>query len=307
MKEALFIFNTFILCSTLAFGQNDKKDFPVFNKPYLGQNPPESTPEVFAPGIVSTTDYLEIGCTWSADGKEFYFVRQTNSGGLMLCSRWKENGWTQPEEIEHFKKFPGYEPFITSDGKKFLYTRFISPSQKDSSDKKITEQEDRSSMINIWMMKKEGISFGEPEFCIPGMFCSVASNGNIYTTDVLNKPDRICRYLYEDEKYLRKEYLSGGVNSPVPGAHPCISPDESFIIFDSKRKENPEDADLYVCFKLVDGNWSEAYSLGDSINTKWNDICASLSPDGKYLFYMSKANIYWVSTKIVTELRSKVQ
>ena len=55
------------------------------------------------------------------------------------------------------------------------------------------------------------------------------------------------------------------------------------------------------------GNWSEAYSLGSTVNTKWNDICPSLSPDGKYLFYMSKADIYWVSTEIIAELRKNTK
>ena len=304
MKKFFFVIAAILLQTTLTFCQTDQKVYPELKGLYLGQKTPGIISEVFAPGIVSTKDYLEIGCTWSSDGKEFYFVRQTDSGGLMLCSSWEESGWTQPKEIEHFKEYPGYEPFISNDGTKFFYTRFIPPSEEDNLGKELTDQEKQSRMVNIWVMKKEGIRFSEPEFCIPGMFCSVAANGNIYTTDIFTKPDRICRYTFEDGKYVNKEYLNGGVNFPVPGAHPCIAPDESFIIFDSKRKDNPEDADLYVCFKQQDGNWSEAFNLGDSINTKWNDICPALSPDGKYLFYMSKADIYWVSTEIINKLKS---
>ena len=43
--------------------------------PYLGQKPPGTDPEVFAPGIVSTDDHIEMGCAWTPDGKEFYFDR----------------------------------------------------------------------------------------------------------------------------------------------------------------------------------------------------------------------------------------
>ncbi|MFH1197145.1 MAG: hypothetical protein V1720_15720 [bacterium] len=303
MKKPVSILIMLVINTILIYSQTKIKDILDLKGSYIGQNPPGSTPEVFAPGIVSTPDYLEIGCTWSPDGKEFYFVRQTDIGGLLLCSSCEESGWTQPKEIEHFNKYPGYEPFITTDGTKFFYTRFIPPPEYDNLPDDISEQVKQSRMINIWVMEKEGLNFNEPEFCIPGMFCSVAANGNIYTTDVVDKPDRICRYILKNGKYGKKEYLSGGVNSPIPGAHPCIAPDESFIIFDSKRKENLEDADLYVCFKNDDGNWSEAYNLGDSINTKWNDICPSLSPDGKYLFYMSKADIYWVSAEIIEKLK----
>ena len=282
------------LLNVLAFCQSDKNDFPVLKGPYLGQQPPGITPEIFAPGVVSTKEYLEIGCTWSADGKEFYFVRQSDQGGRLLCSRWLDTGWTRPEELEHFKKFPGFEPFISVDGKTFFYTKFTPADQKK-----------QAPTINIWRMSKNGMEFGEPEVCVPGMFNSVSRSGNIYVTDVPGNPDRICVYKNDNGKYGAKEYPAGGVNLPVPGAHPCIAADESFIIFDSKRTADPENADLYVCFKQQDGNWSEAYSLGSTVNTKWNDICPSLSPDGKYLFYMSKADIYWVSTKIVDDLKPK--
>jgi len=32
---------------------------------------------------------------------------------------------------------------------------------------------------------------------------------------------------------------------------------------------------------------------------------AMISPDGKFLFYTEKGDIYWISTKIIEELRSK--
>lgn len=273
---------------------------------YLGQKPPGLSPEVFAPGLVSTPEFLEIGCTWSPDGKEFYFVRQSNTGGILLCSKWEENGWTAPEEVEQFKKFPGFEPFISADGKKFFYTRFALPPDMAKNSEKFSDQQKQESMANIWVMNKNGLDFGDPEFCAPGMFSSASKNGNLYTTIITGEKPGIYRYLYNEGKYAEKEFLGGGVNSPVMGAHPCIAPDESFIVFDSKRKDDPEDTDLYVCYRQKDGTWSQAYWLGDQVNTKWNDICPALSPDGKYLFYMSKADIYWVSTEIIEKLNPKL-
>jgi Tol biopolymer transport system component len=101
--------------------------------------------------------------------------------------------------------------------------------------------------------------------------------------------------------------LGGGVNSPAPGAHPCIAPDESFIVFDSERSDDPENADLFVCFRNDDGTWSDAFDLGDDINTDTSEICAALSPDGKYLFYQSRGDIYWVSTDIIGAVREKTK
>ncbi|MBU0475688.1 MAG: hypothetical protein KKF62_16180 [Bacteroidetes bacterium] len=279
-----------------------QSDFLKLSDPYLGQKPPGIIPEIFAPGIVSTPETLEIGCTWSPDGKEFYFVRQTQTGGLMLCSLWENGKWTDPKVSEVFKIYPGFEPFISVDGKKFFYTRFALPPEMAKNPEKYTDQQKQENMSNIWVINKNGLDFGDPEFCVTGMFSSTSKNGNLYTTIITGEKPGIYRYDYNDGKYSKKEFLGGGVNSPVMGAHPCIAPDESFIIFDSKRKDDPEDTDLYVCLKQHDGSWSQAYWLGDKINTKWNDICSSLSPDGKYLFYMSKADIYWVSINIIDKI-----
>ena len=48
---------------------------PILEGPYLGQMPPGSTPEVFAPGIVSTKGW-EYGVVFTPDMKELYFSQR---------------------------------------------------------------------------------------------------------------------------------------------------------------------------------------------------------------------------------------
>ena len=43
--------------------------------PYLGQPVPGEVPTVFAPGIVSGAGVKVSACTFSPDGKEFYFTK----------------------------------------------------------------------------------------------------------------------------------------------------------------------------------------------------------------------------------------
>ena len=66
---------------------------------------------------------------------------------------------------------------------------------------------------------------------------------------------------------------------------------------------------ISVHFKKEDGTWTVAKNMGDTINTKTTDYAASLSPDGKYFFYTSNSkgssDIYWVSSKIIENLRKK--
>ena len=50
-------------------------------EPYLGQNPPGLTPELYAPGIVST-EHHEFGITFSPDGKEIFFTRMNPDEGI---------------------------------------------------------------------------------------------------------------------------------------------------------------------------------------------------------------------------------
>jgi len=57
---ALFAFTT---CKTQEV-QKSEADFSQLIGPYLGQKPPGMTPEVFAPGIVSTDSY-EFACCFS--------------------------------------------------------------------------------------------------------------------------------------------------------------------------------------------------------------------------------------------------
>jgi hypothetical protein len=59
---------------------------------------------------------------------------------------------------------------------------------------------------------------------------------------------------------------------------------------------------LYVSFKNEEGGWDAPASMKE--HTGEGGV-AMISPDGKYLFYTDKGDIYWVSTKIIEMLRSE--
>jgi hypothetical protein len=76
---------------------SQENDFPVLRGPYLGQPPPGTMPEIFAPGVISTTAH-EFSCCFSPDAKEFYFTRnvaELNEKVIML-TRMDEGVWTPP-------------------------------------------------------------------------------------------------------------------------------------------------------------------------------------------------------------------
>jgi hypothetical protein len=46
---------------------SQQDDSPGLKWLYLGQKPPGMTPEIFAPGIISSSDFLEYCLTFSSD------------------------------------------------------------------------------------------------------------------------------------------------------------------------------------------------------------------------------------------------
>ena len=288
----------------LSFAGEKSKAFPAVSGFYLGQKTPGTVPQVFLPGIVSTKEYVELSNTISPDGKEFYFARRIDKKDMMMVVRWEKDALTQPQEATFLKVARGFEPHISPDGRKLFITRFAPPPSGLAEEKNLSPQDQEAQMVNIWVMERNGSGWGEPKYCVNGMYVTTSNSGAIFTTDIRSTSEGICRFRSVNGKYSEREHLRGGVNSPKPGAHPCISPDESYLVFDSKRSENPEDSDLFVSFRRLDGAWGDAVNLGPHINTPSSDICASLSPDGKFLFYQSRGDIYWVSTRIIDELKS---
>ena len=90
--------------------------------------------------------------------------------------------------------------------------------------------------------------------------------------------------------------------------HPFIAPDDSYLIFDSKRENG--NADIYISFRQKDGSWGAAINLGDKINTELSDVYGSVTSDGKYFFFRrtlsnGKKNTMWVDTGFIEVLRPK--
>jgi hypothetical protein len=87
----------------------------------------------------------------------------------------------------------------------------------------------------------------------------------------------------------------------VDGIHPFISPGEDYLLFDCQRDGGfGGEGDIYVAFRDKSGTWGDAYNLGAEVNGIGVEFCASVSPDGKYIFYTKNRDIYWVSSEILT-------
>lgn len=78
-----------------------------------------SKPAVFAPGIVSTP-YEEWSVSFTPDGNTVYFSEGTIY--MAVCySKKVSGGWAKPKVASFSEKWPGWDPFVSPDGKKIFY------------------------------------------------------------------------------------------------------------------------------------------------------------------------------------------
>ena len=280
--------------------ERSPKKFPVLKGEYLGQKKPGMMPEVFAPGIVSRIDCFDMASCFSPDGKEFFFTRRKigTTDNRMFYMKLQNGRWTEPESAPFAYDCFEFEPFISPDGKKLFY----------GSRRPIPGKTELNRNNDIWMVEKTGETWGEPEYYGTGMmFVTVTKDGSLYFTGT-------------GSTILKSAFLNGSYSVPVtvgspesfinPGAHPFIAPDESYLIFDTRgRPDGYGDNDLYISFRSKDGSWSKTKNMGDKINSNFSELAANVSPDGKYLFFMSKKSgvpdIYWVDAKIIEKLKPK--
>ncbi|GAA4276438.1 hypothetical protein [Aquimarina mytili] len=97
--------------------------------------------------------------------------------------------------------------------------------------------------------------------------------------------------------------LPDAINTMAYEADVFVAQDESYIIFCATRKEGFGRGDLYISFKKDNGTWTKSKNMGTLINTRNHELCPFVTVDGKYFFYTSDKDIYWVSTKVLDQYR----
>jgi hypothetical protein len=130
------------------------------------------------------------------------------------------------------------------------------------------------------------ISTDEAEY-----FPSTTRDGTLYFTRQ-PKGDRtstIYRAKRQGDSYGPAEKLGPEVNCGTTRFNAFIDPDERFIIVPAAgMPDSIGDTDYYVVFRNDRDEWSRPVNLGPSVNTTGGrEFSASLSPDGKYLFFMT--------------------
>lgn len=274
-----------------------KKDFPVLKGSYLGQKPPGMTPEIFAPGIVSTDMYNHCTVSISPDGKEIYWaMAPLDAPRRIYFSKIINGTWTQPEIVGFTRSDDGDCPILSPDGKKLYFNsnRPLPPG---------TTRRER-----IWCAERTATGWGVPFPLGPEINdehlhwqVSVDARGNLYFGSERagsKGSDDVFMAESVNGAYRKPASLGTEINSELHEDNPFIAPDGSYLIFCRDG--------LWISFKQNNGSWTKARNMGGVF---MGAGCPYVSPDQKYIFFLimgqGSNDIWWVDAKIIEDLKPK--
>ena len=254
----------------------------------LSDQIPTDTPLLFGKGVISIDNHVIGSITFNPTMDELFFQRRASEESHNIYTMKLIDGkWSKPvlAPFSTNKKYLDFHIRFSPKGDRLYFgsTRPLNDTAK-------------SSGLHQWYVEKKANGWGQPipflntPFTDRFVMCTTpAANGNLYFTSKEKgqklKDEGIYYAVNKGDHYTPAKKMGKAINYPGTWiAHPYVAPDESYIIYDAERTSEYENGDLYISFNQ-NGTWSKSYSLGPKINTKIGEGAATVSPDGKYLFF----------------------
>ena len=253
-----------------------------------------------APGLISQPTEYEFGSVFNQDLTEFFYSVSDQDKSETRHMQLKDGQWTAPETILVADRWGYNDPFLSPDEQR-LYVISLQPHNGEGEPKD----------YDIWYVKRQVDGWSQPinagapinskaneyyiSFTVDGAmyFSSNRGDGNF---DIYRAP-------YENGIFTEAIRLGSAVNTAHYEADVFVDPRERYLIFAANRPEGLGRGDLYISFREADGSWTPSKNMGEAINSPGHELCPYVSPDGQYLFYTSREDIYWVHTDILETLR----
>ena len=283
--------------------------------PYFGQPTPGTTPQRFAPGVVST-DAIELNGVFTPNGRELFFTRLIDSVDTMHRSVFEDGRWSDPRPL---LVFPGraravaVDMSVSPDGRELYFLgQYPHEYARDNPG------------YDLWVSRRVDGFWSTAQVVPPPvstaaeeLYPVVVADGSLYfSSNRAGDGGRFDSYRAQrlaDGKFAEPVAIGPPINSEFGTGDTFVAPDESYLIASSKRPEGLGNGDLYVSFRQGDGQWGQLANLGKGINTDQHEFCPMVTPDGKYLFFSRRwgatweettaGDVYWVDAKVVHQLR----
>ena len=310
MKQKIARIEIIILFIVCFSNCTQKSDFPVLKGPYLGQNPPGTIPELFAPEVFSEFKYTFCS-VFSPDGTEYYFAAarsDSDKAGIYWMQR-MNNRWTRPEPAPFNSPEINHDMRFLADGSTIFFQSWRPLPGSNTPD----------ALGCLWfsVRQKDGWGAPQPVMCggeiLRAGYPDISSDGTLYfsTRDKNTRNVDIHRSRLINGAYTAPENLGSPINTEYIEGDLCVSPDEKFIIVSCwERPDNTGggESDLYISFRQSDGNWTPLKNMGEMINTQYIENCPTISPDQRYFFFqrfdgIDKSETFWVDAKIIADLK----
>lgn len=274
---------------------------------YMGEKQPDLQPHIFAPNFISTEE-SEFGSVFNAVGTTFYYGVDIKGKNEIRYSQLINDQWSAPQKVIPNDPYGYNDPFLSPDEQR-LY--FISKRPLEGQEKK--EDQD------IWYIEREQSGWSQPINAGTNInserneyYISFTADGTMYYSSNVHASEANVQSDYDiyyskfkDGAFQPAIRLGDSVNTTAYEADVFIAPDESYLIFCGIRSDGLGRGDLYISFKNSDGTWSKSTNMGAPINTVHHELCPYVTADGKYFFYTSNQDIYWVSTAIFDTIRKR--
>lgn len=289
MKKAAFTFALIILAGCLASAQSIPSD-----SLYLGQTPPGTTPQIFAPGIVSLPGRMEYGITIAPAGDEMMFALGNWPYKRTMIIRYENNHWTAPDTVSFSVSRSAEEAIYSPGGERVYYYAYNPPNPVGGAD--------LCYSIKTGSVWGEPVNLGTPLNTTQDEYhpCMVADS-SLYFENVAGK---ICYAKFQNGAYLPRVLMPPIFNDPGQAwGNPYVSPDEDYFIFNSSRPGGFGGTDLYISYKKDDGTWTNPKNLGNVINNATNQCGSEITDDSLYMTFVSNNDVYWVGSGFIDSLR----
>lgn len=284
---------------------------------YFDQEPPSTTPKLFAPSIVNT-ESIELNVVFNHDHTEMFFSRIVNNSFVIHHSERIDGKWSA---IKPLKMYPdnvlfsvACDPTITKDGKT-MYFLGVDPKHYKND---ITRQELYAIPPDIYRSKKVNGKWqlaSKVDFSVSTesyeTYPVVTADGSLYFRS--NRPSN-----KRGMNTYRAQYIGNGAFETPKIVEPTseknelivyVSPNEAYAITNDQSK-------FQITFN-ENGKWTKPKEIPLDYEKNWKYYCPYMSSGGKYFIYsrrynhpekkgwagVEKGEVYWVSAEVLFDLK----